>query len=129
MPPDAQLGWERGQLDTLLNPNRSVNGAPPVAACIARSRGLRACVTPYVSLCLCAPLLLAARASCLLPLGSRRLRILKPISCACASCWLSGRLSLARLSSAAWPAVARVPAGGSQPGWCVGYKGAISWGC
>ena len=67
MPPDAQLGWERGQLDTLLNPNRSMNGAPPVAACIARFRGLGACATLYVSPCLCAPLLLAARASCLLP--------------------------------------------------------------
>lgn len=41
VPPGAQLGWERGQLDTLLNPNRSVNSVPPVSEdCIARSEAL-----------------------------------------------------------------------------------------
>lgn len=49
MPRAVQLGWERGQLDTLLNPNRSVNGAAPVAGCASMPEAVGACVMPHVS--------------------------------------------------------------------------------
>ena len=94
MPRDAQLGWERGQLDTLLNANRSVNGARPAAACAAtpEASGLVPCSVSAP--CLHAPPGIPdnARATpaaleCRLP-GS--------MTCACVCCWSPGRSGLAR---------------------------------